>query len=110
MTHCDIDEVKPALSGGNHGRHGWGFAVNCGVIGDDAPYRAILARLAASGETNLSLPQPEPREDCVEGYFEWRSQRIQVYFECQVLSYLNFWSPERAPIELVRAEVSKQLL
>lgn len=102
MASIEATEVEPALKGGNHGPSGWGFAVYSEVVGDDAPYRALLIRLAASGQARLFLPGAEEGEDFVEGDLVWGNQHIEIYFECQVLSYLAFWSLDRKAVEAVR--------
>ena len=109
MPQLQIDNVKPALKGGNHGPSGWGLTVYSGVVGDDAPYRGVLVQLAASGRASLALPEQEEGEDCVEGTLTWADQRVEIYFECQILSYLAFWAPDREPIEAVRTELHKRL-
>ena len=109
MPQLQIDNVKPALKGGNHGPSGWGLTVYSGVVGDDAPYRGVLVQLATSGRASLSLPEQEEGKDCVEGTLMWGNQLVDVYFECQVLSYLAFWASDLEPIEAVRTELHKQL-
>jgi hypothetical protein len=79
-------------------------------VGDDAPYRAILTRLAATNEASLSLPEPEEGEDCVEGSLVWGGRHIEIYFECQVLSFLQFWSSDREAVDAVQKEISRQQL
>jgi hypothetical protein len=108
MPRLQIDKVKPALKGGNHGPSGWGLTVYSGIVGDDAPYRTVLVQLAASGRASFSLPEYEEGEDCVEGTLMWGDQRVDIYFECQALSYLAFWAPDREPIEAVRTGLHRQ--
>jgi hypothetical protein len=108
MPRLQIDKVKPALKGGNHGPSGWGLTVYSETVGNDAPYRAVLAQLAASGRASFSLPAYEDGEDCVEGALMWGDQRVDIYFECQVLSYLAFWASDREQIEAVRIELHRQ--
>jgi len=110
MAHFEIDEVKPALKGVNHGPSGWGFAVYSDIVGDDAPYRDVLTGLVASGHASVSLPERMEGEDCVEGSLTWADHRIDIYFEIQALSYLALWSLDRAAVEAVRAELSHHLL
>jgi hypothetical protein len=106
MPTYTIDRTEAALKGGNHGPSGWAFTLYSDLVGDDAPYRDILEVFARAHPGALvRLPDWETDEDCVEGSLTWGHHQVTIYFEAVVLSFLTFWSSNRAAIENLRTEI-----
>jgi hypothetical protein len=108
MAAYTIDHTKASLKGGNHGPNGWSFTLLSELAGEDAPYRGTLEAFARSHPHALvALPTWERDEDCVEGTLLWDGQPVEIYFEAMVLSFLTFWSSDRAVIESLKTEFLK---
>ena len=110
MAAYTIDHTNAALKGGNHGPNGWSFTLYSELVGKDAPYRCALEAFARSHPHALvALPNWVRDEDCVEGTLIWEGQPVDIYFEAMVLSYLKFWSSDRAAIESLKTEFLKSM-
>ncbi len=67
----------------------------CELFDQAFSFRKLLSEIAVSiqgsGELELSLPEEQPGEDCVQGHASWAGRRFGVYFE-RPLGYLQFES------------------
>jgi hypothetical protein len=99
-----IDPIGAEPQGGNHGPEGWAFTAYSNLPACDAPYRRGLEAFVRSHpQSHLSLPNWEEDEDFVQGSLTWEGQRVEIYFEVMVLSFLKFWSADRSALESLRA-------
>jgi hypothetical protein len=103
--YYEIEAVAPAPQFGNSGPEGWGFTLGSERSHDEAPYRALLERLAdVHPQAALSLPEWEEGEDLIEGWLVWKGEYVWVWFET-LLSHLWLWSFDRATIESLRTAI-----